>query len=216
MGPYLGNPAIFLMFASYLLPEWLADDATLVADSLQTLKKLLDCLSKAGGEYGLQINKEKTKIMKVRGQKDDCELEDYEMVEETTYLGITIGGKGSDIFEIENKKVLDKANRKVNSIMSKASRSADKALVGKTIWKQISIPSILFGRAVVLTCNTLTEKLQRKENKVWRHTIGIGGYSTVAGLRGEMGASLMKTRVMKTTLQYVREVINGKFEGIKR
>ena len=70
------------------------------------------------------------------------------MVEETTYLGITIGGKGRDIFEIENKKILDKANRKVNSIMSEVRRSADKALVGKAIWKQISIPSILFGRAV--------------------------------------------------------------------
>merc|ERR1712121_291722 len=41
------------------------------------------------------------------------------------------------------------------------------------------------------------------------------GYYTVAGLRGEMGASLMKTRIMKTTLQYVREVINGKFKNIR-
>merc|ERR1712002_358655 len=194
---------------------WLPDDATLVADSLQTLKELLECLSKAGGEYGLQINKDKTKIMKVRGQKDDCKLDEYEMLEETTYLGITIGGKNSDIFEIENKKVLKKADRKVNSIMSEASRSADKALVGKAIWKQISVPSILFGRAVVPKCNTLAEKLQRKENKVWRHTMGIGGYSTAAGLRGEMEASLMKTRIMKTTLQFVREVINGKFENIR-
>jgi len=195
---------------------WLADDATLIADSLQTLKRLLECLSKAGGKYGLQINKEKTKIMRVRGQIDDSILKEYEMVDEATYLGITIGGKYSDIFEIENKKVLKKADKKVYSTMEEVSKSADKALVGKAIWKQIKVPSILFGRAVVPTCNTLAEKLQRKENKVWRHTMGIGGYSTVAGLRGEMGASLMKTRVMKTTLQYVREVINGKFEGIKR
>merc|ERR1712050_47334 len=104
---------------------------------------------------------------------------------------------------------------KVNTAMSEVSRSADKALVGKALWKQVQVPSILFGRAVVPTCKTLAEKIQRKENKIWRHTMGIGGYSTVAGLRGEMGASLMKTRVMKTTLQYVREVINGKFEGIK-
>ena len=194
---------------------WLADDATLIADSLQTLKKLLECLSRAGGEYGLQINKEKTKIMRVRGQIDDCKLSEYERVEEATYLGVTIGGKNSDIFEIENKKVLKKADRKVNSIREEVSKSADKALVGKAIWKQIHVPSVLFGRAVVPTCNTLTGKLQRKENKVWRHIMGIGGYSTVAGLRGEMGASLMKTRVMKTTLQYVREVINGKFENIR-
>merc|ERR1712121_248193 len=180
-----------------------------------TLKKLLDCLNKAGGEYGLQINREKTKIMKVRGQEDDFKLDDYEMVGETTYLGITIGGKGRDIFEIENKKVLDKANRKVNTIMSEVRKSADKVIVGKAIWKQISVPSILFGRAVVPICNTLAENLQRRENKVWRHVMGMGGYSAVAALRGEMGASLMKTRIMKTTLQFVREVINGKYVNIR-
>ena len=37
----------------------------------------------------------------------------------------------------------------------------------------------------------------------------------MAALRGELGASMMKTRVMETTLQYVREVMNGKFENIK-
>merc|ERR1712033_161466 len=45
--------------------------------------------------------------------------------------------------------------------------------------------------------------------------MGIGGYSTIAGLRGEMGASLMRTRIMKSSLQFVREVKNGKFENIK-
>merc|ERR1711891_9931 len=63
---------------------WLADDATLIAESLQTLKQLLDCLNKAGGEYGLQINREKTKIMKIRGQEDDLKLKDYKMVGDTT------------------------------------------------------------------------------------------------------------------------------------
>merc|ERR1712215_623755 len=107
---------------------WLADDATLIADSLKTIKNLLECLSRAGGKYGLQINKEKTKIMRVRGQIDDCKLSEYERVEEATYLGVTIGGKNSDIFEIENKKVLKKADRKVNSIREEVSKSADKAL----------------------------------------------------------------------------------------
>merc|ERR1712120_29864 len=128
---------------------WLADDATLVADSLQTLKELLDCLSRAGGEYGLQINKKKTKIMSVRGQMNDNILKEYEKVDEATYLGITIGGKFSDIFEIENKRILRKADKKVFSTMEGVSRSANKALVGKAIWKQIKVPSLLFGRAVV-------------------------------------------------------------------
>merc|ERR1712121_461544 len=176
---------------------------------------LLNCLSKAGGEYGIQINGEKTKIVKIKGLEDDYRIKDYEMVGETTYLGVTIGGKGRNIFEYENKKILDKVNRKVNTVMADVRKSADKVIVGKAVWKQMAVPSILFGRAVVPTSNTLAEAIQKKENKVWRHILGIGGYSTVAALRGELGASMMKTRVMETTLQYVREVMNGRFENIK-
>ena len=70
-------------------------------------------------------------------------------------------------------------------------------------------------RAVIPTSKTKIEALQRKENKVWRYLLGIGGYSTVDALRGELGASIVKSRVMETTLQYVRSVMNSKFENIK-
>merc|ERR1712121_186741 len=94
---------------------WLADDAILIAENPHILEQLLDCLSKAGGEYGLQINKEKTKIMKIRGSEENHKIKDYEMVEEATYLGITIGGKGRRIFQIENRKIMDKAKKKLNT-----------------------------------------------------------------------------------------------------
>ena len=59
----------------------------------------------------------------------------------------------------------------------------------------MSIPAILFGRAVVPTCASKIEKLQRLENRVWRFLLDIGGYSTIDALRGEMGASMVKSRV---------------------
>merc|ERR1711942_200431 len=77
------------------------------------------------------------------------------------------------------------------------------------------IPSLLFGRAVVPTCKTTIEALQRKENKVWRYLLGISGYSTVAALRGEIGASLVKSRIKETTLQFIRSTMNGEFNNIK-
>ena len=43
----------------------------------------------------------------------------------------------------------------------------------------------------------------------------IGGYSMVDALRGEMGASLVKLRVMETALQYVISTMNSDFENIK-
>merc|ERR1711891_8968 len=80
----------------------------------------------------------------------------------------------------------------------------------------VSIPSILFGRAVIPTSDTLIEAIQRRENKVWRHLMDIGSYSEVDALRGEIGASLVRSRIMETTLQYVRSVMNSKFENVKK
>ena len=90
---------------------WLADDATLIADSMDTLKELLNCLSTAGGKYGLEINEKKTKIMKVRGPDDYRQIGEYEMVLETKYLGITVGGRGRNIFERENREFLTNAEK---------------------------------------------------------------------------------------------------------
>merc|ERR1711942_644294 len=194
---------------------WLTEYATLIAEDLQTLGKLLNCLSRSGGRYGLQINEKKTKIMKIKGPDNQIHIEEYEMVTEATYLGITIGGRWRNIFEKENKKILGKADRKVDTVLAEVRKSADKAVVGKAIWKLMAMPSILFGRAVVPTCKTKIEALQRKENKIWRYLLGIGGYSTVDALRGEMGASMVKSRIMETTLQYVRGTMNSEFDNIK-
>ena len=171
---------------------WLADDATLIADSLPNLLELLEILKKTGKKNGLEINIEKTKIMKVRGPDIEDMVGELEVVKETKYLGVQIGGRGRNIFEKENKKLLEKAEEKVNALLAQIKKSADRVIVGKAIWKLMAIPAILFGRAVIPTSNTQIEKLQRIENRVWRYLLGIGGYSTVEALRGEMGASMVR------------------------
>ena len=59
------------------------------------------------------------------------------------------------------------------------------------------------------------EKLQRIENKVWRYLLGVGGYSTVEALRGEIGASMVKSRVMETMLLYMVDTMASGFTNIK-
>jgi len=76
-------------------------------------------------------------------------------------------------------------------------------------------PSILFGRAVITTSKTKIEKLQRIENKVWRYFLGIGGYSTIEALRGEIGASMVETRIMETMLLYMVDTMASGFTNIK-
>ena len=130
---------------------WLADDATLIADSIPNLQKLLGVLKQSGEVNGLQINKDKTKVMRIKGPPIGNYINDIEVVKETKYLGLKIGGRYRNIYEKENKELIGKAETQVNMPLAKIKRSADKVIVGKAIWKLMAIPALLFGRAVVTT-----------------------------------------------------------------
>ena len=80
----------------------------------------------------------------------------------------------------------------------------------------MEIPQALYGRAVIPTTETDIKKLQRIENRVWRYLLGIGGYSTVKCLRGEIGASSIRAKIMESMLAYIINVNKGKFEDIKK
>merc|ERR1711874_113256 len=73
---------------------------------------------KTGEVNGLKINLEKTKIMKVRGPEIRDKIGEFEVVKETKYLGVQVGGRGRNIFEIENKKWLEKAEEKANTLIA--------------------------------------------------------------------------------------------------
>ena len=153
--------------------------------------------------------------MKIRGPDDFQSIGSYEVVKETKYLGITIGGFGRNIFDRSNTNFLSNARDKVNALIGQIRKSVDMVLVGKAIWKLMCMPALLFGRAVVPTSEANILGLQRLENRVWRFLMGIGGYAAVDALRGEMGASLVGSRIMETVLLYALDTMQGKFENIK-
>merc|ERR1712055_3456 len=194
---------------------WLADDATIIAKDEQTLLETLKVLEKTGKENGLELSEKKTKILKIRGPETKDKIGRFKVEKEARYLGIQVGGRGRNIFEAENKIWIQKAEKKANAIISQIKKSADKVIVGKAIWKLMAIPAILFGRAVVTTSKKQIEKLQRLENKVWRYLLGIGGYSTVETLRGEIGASMVKSRVMETMHLFLVDTLASEFTNIK-
>ena len=152
--------------------------------------------------------------MRIRGPGDSKKIGRFKVEKEVKYLGIYIGGKGRNIFHAENKIWLEKAEKRANIVMSQIKKSADRVIVGKAIWKMMAIAALMFGRSVVTSTKTNIEKLQRIENKVWRYLLGVGGYSTVEALRGEMGASMVKSRIMETMLGYILDTLASDFEDI--
>ena len=195
---------------------WLADDATIIARDEETLLKTLKILEDTGRRNGLELSEEKTKIMRIRGPGKGEMVGRFKVATEARYLGIQIGGRGRNIFEAENKIWLEKAERKANAVLSQIKKSADRVIVGKAIWKLMAIPALLFGRAVVTTTRTSIEKLQVIENRVWRYLLGIGGYSTVEALRGEIGASMVKSRIMETMMVYMIDTLASQFTDVRQ
>ena len=183
---------------------WLADDAVLIADNEETLKKAFEVLEKEGKKNGLELSEEKTKILKIRGHKDEeqTHIGKYKIEKEAKYLGIQVGGIGSDIYAADNKLLIQKAEKKASELMRDVKKSCDVIVVGKAIWKMMHIPAIMYGRTVVTTADANITKLQRIENRIWRFLLGIGGYSTVETLRREIGASMVKSRITETSLAY--------------
>ena len=45
---------------------------------------------------------------------------------------------------------------------------------------------------------------------------GVAGYVTIAAVRGEIGASMMKSRILESMLNYVRETLTGTFKNVKK
>ena len=86
-------------------------------------------------------------------------------------------------------------------------KSYDITTVGKAVWKLQIIPALLYGKQVVILNKKLIDKLQTIENEVYRYILGLGNTTPVAALRGEIGASRIETRVIETTLLYIKDIM---------
>ena len=82
-------------------------------------------------------------------------------------------------------------------------------------WKSLVLPSVLYGPNVITLTENDSKKLQVIENGVYRKMLGAPKYAPNCTLRGEVGASLMATRVMSGRLQYIRSIMQGSNEMMK-
>ena len=62
-------------------------------------------------------------------------------------------------------------------------KSCNKLLMGKAYWKNIALPSILYGSNVINMTVSEIEEIQRIENSVGRQILGAPKYAPVCTLR---------------------------------
>ena len=76
----------------------------------------------------------------------------------------------------------------------------------KIFWKSIALPSFLYGTNIINLTDDNIRELQKIDNSVYRRILGATHYNTNVTLRGEIGASLMRKRVINGRINYVKGI----------
>ena len=138
--------------------------------------------------------------------KDQPEyLGNIKVVPKVKYLGIEIDNK-RNYFKTQRDKIIQKARKMANITYSVIERSCNKLLIGKTFWKSIVLPSVIYGTNIINLTEDNINELQKIENSVYRSILGAAHYSPNVTLRGEIGASLVKKRVINGRINYIKGI----------
>ena len=182
-----------------------ADDGLILTENLQAAVDTIGMLIQISKECGLDLNKEKSNIIMYNLKEQPMEIEGIQVVSQIKYLGVMLSNKRK-LFQAHKLLIQEKAIRYANMTYSIIEKSVNKLLIGKTYWKNLVLPSLLHSIDVLTLTKTDIAKLQVIENGVYRKILGAPSYAPSCTLRGEIGASLMKTRIMKGRMQYLRSI----------
>ena len=192
-----------------------ADDGIIIEQSEERLIKTLGIMNDVSKKFGLEINKNKSNILIFNSRNRINNICDIPVVEEIKYLGVFICNK-RNIFTAHKHKMMQKAQRMANLTYSVIYKSVNKVLIGSTFWKNVVLPSILFGSSIIIFNQEDIKKLQRIENAVLRKILGAQRFAPIATLRGEVGSSLMESRIMKEKISYLKYAENSDNQMLRR
>lgn len=183
-----------------------ADDSLQVSHSVEEAKQNIRTLLEISKECGLEINKDKSKIIIHNAEHKPESIEGIIVTKEIQYLGLTIT-EDRNLFKTQKNNMIQKARKLANMTYSIIAKSCHKITIGKTYWKNVCLPSILYGANIINFTEEEINKLQRIENSVFRQILGAPKYAQTCTLRGEVGASSMLARVIEGRFMYLKSII---------
>ena len=121
-----------------------------------------------------------------------------------------------DIFSQHKEYLKNRATQLANILPAVSHRSSNKLLIGKTYWKNVCVPRLLFASSVIPMNQEFIQSLQKSENKAFRSLFNAPKFTPICSLRGEVGASLMISRLHKNKLNYLKHLLMSENELIKK
>ena len=134
-----------------------ADDSLLLTNSIEEGTENLKTLIAVSKECGLEINKRKSNIIIFNMKEVPSSIESIDVKNTIKYLGVTVENK-INMYKKHALSMIEKAQKMANMTYSVIAKSCNKLLIGKTYWKSLVLPSVLYGANVI----TLTENDSKK------------------------------------------------------
>ena len=199
----------------YVPALFFADDGVIFGNSVSEVEKMVDVFVEKAAGIGMSVNKGKCYVLRFNKKEEVENIRGMDIVEEVKYLGVTVSNK-KDVFKVHREKVIIKARRMTNMTYAVIHKSCNRVLIGKTYWKNVVMPGLLYGSSVFCWNVSELDRLQKCENAVWRCVLGAPSYAPLVTLQGEVGSSSMKARDIKVKLNYEKHVRKGENELLRR
>ena len=182
-----------------------ADDVVVMSESADELQRLLDVVDGYGRDFGVRFSSEKSKVMIVNRSEGECNAvwrlgeNELKQAQEYKYLGMWMSPNGCE--KTKNEKI-SLVNQWVGRLGSAARMRASKYDVLREVWKSVAVPSIMYGMDVIAWNESEIDKLEVGQSRVARMALNAPRYTAVEALRGDMGWSTFRERLIKATLRY--------------
>ena len=191
-----------------------ADDGLLLSNTKEEAQRYIKKLHEVAGKCGLKVNELKSNILVYNKKEEFEEIENIEVTDSVKYLGVKICNK-KDCFSDQKNEIINTANKLSNVVPAIIYRSSNRLLIGKVFWKNVVVPKLLFAITVIPLNEDFICKLQRIENKTYRSIFCAPRYTPICALRGEIGSSIMKSRIHKNKMNYVKHLLNTENDLLK-
>ena len=181
----------------------------MLANSIEDAENNLKLKIEISRKFGLEINKEdeKSNVLIFNMEQQPDTIENIKVVDKIKYLGLEIDNK-KNYFRTQRQHILEKTRKMANLTYCIIEKSCNKLLIGKTYWKSIILPSIFYGTNIINFSVDDIKDPQIIENNVYRSILNASPYAPNVTLRGEIGASLMKKRIIQRRLSYMKNIMS--------
>ena len=193
----------------YVPALFFADDGVIFGNSVREIEKMMDMIERKTAEIGMSVNKNKCNVLVFNKKLDVGSIKGINVVKDVKYLGVKLSS-GRDVFRKHREDVKTRARKMSNMTYSVIHKACNKVLIGKTYWKSVVMPGLLYGSSVFCWNVNDIGRLQKCENAVWRCVLGAPSYAPLVTLQGEVGSSSMKARDIKVKLNYEKHVRKGR------